>query len=84
MLAYGIIVALCAAGYAGWPWWGALVGGLALTLYGWRAQFWWLTEPARERWSRKITAYLVSGVVADIVFAVIAFGLGRAARVFLG
>jgi len=84
MLAYGIILALCAAGYAGWPWWSVLAGAVALSLYGWRTQFWWLTEPARERWSSKITAYFVTGIVADIVFAVVAFGLGRAVRVLLG
>lgn len=84
MLAYGIILALCAAGYAGWPWWSALAGAAALTVHGWRAQFWWLTEPARERWSRKITAYFVTGILADIVFAGVAFGLGRTVRILLG
>lgn len=84
MLAYGIILALGAAGYAGWPWWSVLPGAAALSVYGWRTQFWWLAEPVRERWSRKITAYFVTGIIADIVFAVLAFGLGRTVRIFLG
>ena len=84
MLAYGIILIISAVGFAGWPWWTVLAGAAALTVYGWHTQFWWLTEPARERWSRKITAYFVTGLVADLVFAVVAFGLGRAVRIFLG
>ena len=59
----------------------AAVTGLAIVI---RTQFWWLAEPVRERWSRKITAYFVTGIIADIVFAVLAFGLGRTVRIFLG
>jgi hypothetical protein len=84
MLTYGILLALCAAGYAGWPWWTVLAGSVALSIYGWRTQLWWLTKPARERWSKKVSAYFVAGIVADIVFSVVAFGLGRAVRIFLG
>jgi len=84
MLAYGLIIALCFAGYAGWPWWSVLPASTALTLHGWWTQLWRLGEPTHDHWSKKITAYFVTGVVADFVFAVVSFGLGRAARWALG
>ena len=84
MLAYGIVGALAAAGYAGWPWWSVLPGAGALTLHGWWTQLWRLGEPEHDAWSKKITAYFVTGVAADVVFAVVSFGVGRVARWALG
>ena len=84
MLAYAVIVALCLAGYAGLPWWTVLPGAAALALRGWWIRLWRLGEPDHERWSKKITAYFVTGIAVYAAFAAAAFGLGRAARWALG
>ena len=84
MLAYGIVAGLAAAGYTGWPWWIVVPGASALTLHGWWTQLWRLGEPVHDIWSKKITAYFVTGIVADIAFAVVSFGLGRVARWAIG
>ena len=54
-----------------------LVPGAAacLTLADW--QPWRLARQARASWSSKAAAYLVSGFIAQLVMAALAFGAGR-------
>jgi hypothetical protein len=78
------LIGLSIAGYAGLPWWTVLPGAGALTLQAWRRKLWRPGSPRRERWSKKITAYFVTGIAADAVFAVTSFGIGRMARWALG
>jgi hypothetical protein len=84
MLAFGVLAALGLAGYAGWSWWMAVPAAGLLTLQSWWVPLWRLGEPDQYPWSKKITAYFVTGVVADLVMAVAAFGLGRVLRWMIG
>jgi hypothetical protein len=84
MLAFGVLAILGLAGYAGWSWWMALPAAGLLTLYSWWVPLWRLGEPEHDLWSKKITAFFVTGVVADLVMAVAAFGAGRTLRWMIG
>jgi hypothetical protein len=84
MLAVAVILAMGLAGYAGLPWWSVLPGAAGLTLGGWWMKLQRLHRPPRERWSKKITTYFVTGMVVDVGFAAASFGLGRLARMAAG
>jgi hypothetical protein len=79
---YAILLAAGAAGYAGAPAWLVLAAAAALTLDDWR--LWRLGRQVRAPWSSKSATYLVTGVLADLALAAIAFGAGRIARQMLG
>ena len=84
MLAFAVLAAVSLAGYAGTSWWLVVPAATLLTLQSWWSRLWRLGEPGHDPWSRKITAYFVTGIAADLVMAVVAFGLGRALRWMLG
>jgi hypothetical protein len=81
MIAYAVIFALGLAGYMNAPAWLVPAGAACLTLDGWR--LWRLGRQARGPWTSKATTYLVTGIVADLVLAALAFGAGRMARILL-
>jgi cytochrome c oxidase assembly factor CtaG len=51
---------------------------------GWSSQLWRLGEKGHDPWSKKITAYFVTGIFADLATSVAAFGLGRVLRWAIG
>jgi hypothetical protein len=81
MLAYVVILALALAGYLHAPGWVVLAGAACLTLDGWR--LWRLGPQSRIDWTSKTTTYFVTGVAANLILAVLAFGGGRMVRVLL-
>jgi hypothetical protein len=82
MLDYAILLALAAAAYANAPAWLVPTAAACLTLADWRP--WRLGRQARAPWSSKVTTYLVTGVLAHLVLAALAFGAGRIVRLLLG
>jgi hypothetical protein len=82
MLTYAVILALGLAGYLGAPGWVVPAGAAGLTLDGWR--LWRLGPRSRIDWTSKTTTYFVTGVVANLVLAALAFGVGRIVRALLG
>jgi hypothetical protein len=82
LVTYAVILAMGAAGYANGPAWLVPAAAACLTLDDWR--LWRLGRQVRASWSSKTTTYLVTGVVADLALAAIAFGAGRTAHLFLG
>jgi hypothetical protein len=81
MVPYGVVLGVALAGYMGAPGWAVLPGAACLTLDGWR--LWRLGRQARGPWTSKATTYFVSGIVADLLLAALAFGAGRMARILL-
>ncbi len=84
MLAFGVLAVLCVAGHAGWSWWIVLPAAGLVTLQGWWSHLWRLGEEGHDPWSKKITAYFVTGIFADLATSVAAFGLGRVLRWAIG
>lgn len=84
MLAYAIILAMGLAGYAGTPWWLVLLGAACLTLDGWWMKLRLLHQHPRVPWSSKIMTYFVTGILGNIGFAALSFGVGRIARAAVG
>ena len=88
MIAWAVVLALALAGLMGVPAWTVLAGAACLTLDSWRpwrlGRQWshWGQPPGT--WTSKTTTYLVTGVVADLGLAALAFGAGRIARALLG
>ena len=80
MLTFGVLAVLGLASYSGWPWWMVAPGVGCLTLQSWWIHLLRLGEPDHGAWSKKITAYFVTGILADLVMAVAAFGVGRSLR----
>jgi hypothetical protein len=76
------MLALALAGYANAPAWLVLAGAACLTLDGWRP--WRPARSARIVWSSKTTTYLVTGIIADIGLAALAYVAGRMLRMLLG
>jgi hypothetical protein len=82
MATYAVLLALGATGYANAPAWLVLAAAATLTLNDWR--LWRLGRQTRAAWSSKTTTYLVTGFLADLVLAALAFGAGRIMRQLLG
>jgi hypothetical protein len=81
-LAYALMLALALAGYANATAWLIPAGAACLTLDGWRP--WRLGPHSRIAWTSKTTTYFVTGVIADLVLAALAFAAGRIVRMLLG
>jgi hypothetical protein len=81
MLTYAVILALVLAGCLEAPGWMVLPGAALLTLDAWR--LWRLGPRSRIDWTSKTTTYFVTGLVANLIVAVIAFGAGRLVRILL-
>jgi len=81
-VAYAIILATGAAGYLKAPVWLVLAGAMALTLADWGLRG--LPPSARMTWTSKTATYFATGVVANLILAVIAFAAGRVVRWLLG
>ena len=82
MITSAVILALALAGYIGAPGWLVLAGAAGLTFDGWR--LWRLRPRSGIDWTSKTTTYFVTGVVANLVLALLAFGVGRIVRAVLG
>jgi hypothetical protein len=82
MVAYATIVVLPLAGYFNAPDWLVLAGAAVLTLDGWGLRG--LPPRSRMHWTSKITTYFVTGLVANLILAALAFAAGRALRALLG
>lgn len=82
MLSYAVMLALALAGYLRAPGWLVLAGAACLTLDGWR--LWRLRPRSGIDWTSKTTTYFVTGVVANLVLALLPFGVGRIVRIVLG
>jgi hypothetical protein len=83
MVVYVILVALAAAAYANATAWLVPAATACLTIADWRP--WQQGRQPRAAWSSsKATTYLVTGVVAHLALAAIAFGAGRSIRLLLG
>jgi hypothetical protein len=88
MIVGAVVLALALAGYMGVPAWTVLAGAACLTLHSWRP---WRPGRQWSQWGQppgtstsKITTYFVTGVVADLGLAALAFGAGRIVRALLG
>jgi hypothetical protein len=88
MIVWAVVAAVALAGYMGCPAWMALAGAACLTLDSWGpwrlGRHWshWGRPPGA--WTSKTTTYFVTGVVADLGLAALAFGAGRIVRALLG
>jgi hypothetical protein len=82
MLDYAILLALTAAAYAHAPAWLVPAAAACLTLADWRP--WRLGRQAGAPLSSKAKTYLVTGLLAHLVLAALAFGAGRIVRLLLG
>jgi hypothetical protein len=71
-----IILGVVLAGYTGAPWWLVLLGGAGLTTKGWWVKLTLLRQQPSVAWSTKFTAYFVTGVLSDMCFAALSYGLG--------
>lgn len=69
------------AGFAGAPPWFVLLAAAGLTIEDW-AKLWPLRSPAVTL-STKMITYFVTGVLANIFYAVVSYALGAAARTIL-
>ena len=78
LLSYAVLLAMAAAGYADAPAWLVPAAAACLTLDDWR--LWRLARQVRTSWSSKTTTYLVTGAIADLALAALAFGAGRILR----
>jgi hypothetical protein len=81
MVAYVVLLLLGAAGFAKAPAWLVPVAAACLTLADWRP--WRLGRQARAPWSSKAATYLVTGLIAHLVLAALAFGAGRILHLLL-
>jgi threonine/homoserine/homoserine lactone efflux protein len=82
MITYAVLLALALAGYVKAPGWLVLAGAACLTLDGWR--LWRLRPRSGIDWTSKTTTYFVTGVMANLILAVISFGGGRMVRILVG
>jgi hypothetical protein len=88
MIVSTVVLALALAGYMGVAAWMVLAGAACLTLDSWKpwraGRHWshWGRPPGA--WTSKTTTYLVTGVLADLGLAALAFGAGRIVRTLLG
>ncbi|MBX9590781.1 MAG: hypothetical protein K2X43_15840 [Hyphomonadaceae bacterium] len=80
MLTYVTLAAMAAAGYLGTPLWVVLLGMAGIASEGWWMKLQRLRQHPDERWSNKVTAYFVTGLVANIGLSAVAYALGRLAR----
>lgn len=81
-LGFAVVLALGTAGYGQAPAWLVPAGAACLTVAAWRP--WRLERQVRSAWTSKTTTYLVTGIVADLGVAGLAFGAGRMLRALLG
>jgi hypothetical protein len=81
MLTYAVILALALAGYLEVSGWMVPAGAACLTLDAWR--LWRLGPQSRIDWTSKTTTYFVTGVVANLILAALAFGAGRLVHILL-
>lgn len=84
MLAYVIISAMAVAGYVGAPLWVVLLGVAGIASEGWWSKLQSLRQQPSQRWSTKMKAYFVTGIVGNIVLSAISYGVGRIVRVAAG
>ena len=84
MLAYVIVPAMAVAGYAGAPLWVVLFGVAGIASEGWWGKLQLLRQQPSQRWSTKVTAYFVTGILGHIVLSTLAYGIGRMVRAAVG
>ena len=84
MLAYVIISAMAIAGYVGAPFWVVLLGVAGIASEGWWSKLQSLRQQPSQRWSTKMKAYFVTGIVGNIVLSAISYGVGRIMRATVG
>lgn len=84
MLAYLILPVMAAAGYTGFPPWVVLLGVAGIASEGWWAKLDRLRQHPDERWSTKVTAYFVTGILTNIGLSAVAYAAGRLARSLAG
>ena len=82
MITSVVILALALAGYINASGWLVPAGAVCLTLDGWR--LWRLRPRSVIDWTSKTTTYFVTGVVANLLLALLAYGGGRIVRILLG
>lgn len=84
MLAYVIIPAMAAAGYAGAPAWIVLLGIAGVASEGWWDKLQRLRQQPRQPWSTKTTAYFISGIVGNLTLSLLAYLAGHILRAAVG
>lgn len=81
IVSIAVLLALGLAGYAVAPGWLVPAGAAVLTLDGWRP--WRPGRATRIDWTSKAITYLVTGLIADLGLAALAFLGGRFLRLLL-
>jgi hypothetical protein len=76
MLQYMTLIVVAAVGFAGGPWWVAVIGAAALTIDGWRMMLGLLRQNQRLALSSKKITYFVTGVLSNIVLASLSYLVG--------
>lgn len=80
MLEIVTLLAVAAAGYAGATGWLVLLGAAALLIEGWGVKLLRLREHPRVPLSTKMITYFVTGVLASIGLATLAYVAGVVVR----
>lgn len=84
MLAYVINSAMAVAGFAGAPLWVVFFGVAGIASEGWWRKLQLLRQQPSQRWSTKMKAYFVTGILGNIVLSAISYGAGRILRATVG
>jgi hypothetical protein len=84
MVPYAVVFVMAAAGCLGLPAWVVLLGAAGVVSEGWWTQAQRLHRHPRQLWSKKTTAYFVTGILANLAVSAAGYGIGRAARAAAG
>jgi len=86
LLDAAVLAALALAGYRGATGWLILLGGGALAIEASWGTLWGKSarEGLRPTLTKKVTAFLVTGAVAGLTFAALAYALGALVAALLG
>jgi hypothetical protein len=82
VLQYSILIVVAAVGFAGGPWWAAVLGAIALTIDGWRTTLGLLRQNPRVPLSSKKITYLLTGVLSNLVLAGLSYLAGTSLGFF--
>jgi hypothetical protein len=82
VLQYGTLIVVAAIGFAGGPWWAAVLGAIALTIDGWRTTLGLLRQYPRVPLSSKKITYLLTGVLSNLILAGLSYLVGAWLRIF--
>jgi len=72
-----IVLVVAAGGYLGASWWLVLAGAAGLTIDGWALKLRLLRQHPSVPFSAKMATYFVTGVVANLGYAALAYVAGR-------